>query len=138
MDQNELERRARRQLFRRVPDEWRGQILGAAGRALTDTSRATEHAARRSWWRELFWPCHQAWAGLAAVWAVILFLNVASREPVPVVGTPHTAPAREGLMALKERQRMLAELAGPPEPAEPPKPFAPGPRSELILRRAAV
>jgi hypothetical protein len=138
MKPDELERRLERQPFREIPAGWREEILGAAHAACPGTPSAARHGSRALWWRELLWPCPQAWAGLAAVWAVILFLNAASREPVRAVRTPRTTPGREALMAWKERERMLAELAGPPEPAEPPKPLAPRPRSDLAHGTAAA
>jgi len=141
MKPDEFERRLERQPLREIPAGWREEILGAAHAASPASPgfpRATHHGSRASWWRELLWPCPQAWAGLTAVWAVILFLNAVSREPVQVVTTPRRPPGRDVLRAWKERERMLAELASLPGPAEPPKPFAPRPRSEIAQGSAAV
>ena len=134
---DQFEKRLRRQPLREIPSAWREEILSAAERAAASrpSSPAPRHA---SWWRELFWPCPQAWAGLAAAWVLILALNAATREPVQVATAQSTPPAQEVLMALKERRRLLAELAGPPVQIEPQKPLAPGPRSELSHRTAAV
>jgi len=137
MKPDDFERKLERQPVRRVPAGWRAEILRTAETAASrDEAELVPH--QKAWWRELLWPCPQAWAGLAALWMVIWFLNVASREPGQGARTAGTPPAREALMALKERRRMLAELACPPEPAEPPKPFVPRPRSELSPVNVAV
>ena len=149
MNTDDFERRLQRESMRPIPREWRGEILDAARRACnsqlsTLRSKATAEDGSTlnpqptSWWREWLWPCPQAWAGLAAAWVLILALNAATREPVQVATARNTPPAREVLMALKERRRLLAELAGPPAQVEPQKPLAPRPRSELSHRTVAV
>ena len=149
MNTDDFEKRLQRQSMRSIPREWRGEILDAARRArghqlstlhseATGEDGSAIHPQPTSWWRELLWPCPQAWAGLAAAWVLILALNAATREPVQVATAQSTPPAREVLMALKERRRLLAELAGPPVQIKPQKPLAPGPRSELSHRTAAV
>jgi len=138
MKPDEFERRLERQPLREIPAGWREEILGTAHAACPGSRRAPHYRSRVPWWRELLWPCPQAWAGLTAVWAVTLFLNAVSREPVQVVTTPRRPPGRDVLRAWKERERMLAELASLPGPAEPPKPFAPRPRSEIAQGSAPV
>jgi hypothetical protein len=149
MNTDGFEKRLQRQTMRPVPREWRGEILDAARRAgghqlSTLRSKAnaedgsTINSQPTSWWRELLWPCPQAWAGLAAAWVLILAVNLATGEPVQVATAQGTPPAREVLMALKERRRLLAELAGPNVQVEPQKPLVPRPRSELSHRSAAV
>jgi hypothetical protein len=130
---DQFEKRLHRQAMREIPSTWREEILSVAEQAAASrhSSPVTRHS---SWWRELFWPCPQAWAGLAAAWVLILALNAATREPVQVATAQSTPPAREVLMALKERRRLLAELAGSPEQVEPQKPAAPRPRSQLSQR----
>src|SRR5881394_3386343 len=136
MNTGDFEKRLERQDMRPIPREWREEILNAARRA-GDPQPSTLNPQPTSWWRELLWPSPQAWAGLAVAWVLILGLNAATREPVQVVTAQSTAPAREVLMALKERRRLLAELAGSPTQVEPQKPLAPRPRSELSQRTVA-
>src|SRR6266498_4238015 len=124
METNEFERQLGRQSLRRVPSEWRAEILSAVEGVYPDSSCDTHHGSRAPWWRELLWPCPQAWAGLAAVWAVVLVLNLASREPAQVAKTSKAAPA--------------PELIGSPAVVEPPKPFEPRPRSEIPRPIATV
>ena len=81
-------------------------------------------------WRQLIWPSRRIWTGLAAVWVFILAANIAMRDSQPAMAK--TAPTAEVIMAWRQQERLLAELIGPNEPraAQPPKPFAPQPRSE--------
>jgi hypothetical protein len=134
MSTDDFEKRLRRQNMRPMPREWREEILDAARRACVH-ERANPDLRTTQWWRELLWPCPQAWACLAAVWVVVLLLNLDSREPVRVAKT--TIPAPEFFMALREHRRLLAELMGTPLPVEtqksfePRKPSEPRPRGEI-------
>ena len=130
MNTDEFEKRLQRQALRPIPREWRGEILGAAGRAGSHPHSIVTPQLT-SWWRGLLWPCPQAWAGLAAMWGVILLLNLASRDPVQVAKSSNTVPAQELLIALGEHRRLLAELIGTPAVIEPVKPFGPQPRSDI-------
>src|SRR5438128_12321321 len=134
MNTDDFEERLQRQSLRPIPREWRREILDAARRAgdpqlSTLRSKATAedgltiNPQRTSWWRELLWPCPQAWAGLAVVWVVILALNGATREPGQVARTQGPPTAREMLMALQERQRLVPQLVGPRGPSEPSSRF---------------
>ena len=87
----------------------------------------------RAGWQSSRW----AWAGLAAVWAVILVLNSAAREPNrPLVAGQDLPSASEMRLALKQKDLLIAELALSSEPAAKPKPAPPSPRSDR--RRATL
>jgi|SRR5437867_10738073 len=137
MNADDFEKRLQRRSMRPVPREWRGEILDAARRA-GDHQLSTINPQPTSRWRELLWPCPQAWAGLAAAWVLILALNAATRDPVQVAKTAKGAPAPELLIALREHRRLLAELIGTPTVFEPTKTLQPRPRSELSHRTVAV
>ncbi|PYM13959.1 MAG: hypothetical protein DME18_07795 [Verrucomicrobia bacterium] len=137
MRPEDFEKQLQRQPLRKIPAEWRGEILDAARRAHQPQPSAF-NPQPASGWRELLWPCPQAWAGLAAVWVLILALNSVTREPARAAQSPNTPRAPEVLIALKEHRRWLAELTGPSAPVEAPKPFVPRPRSELSHRTVAV
>ncbi|MDD5139413.1 MAG: hypothetical protein PHY43_04020 [Verrucomicrobiales bacterium] len=80
-------------------------------------------------WLELVWPCRRIWTGLAAVWLLILTINLAQHEPSPA-GKMTAAPA---MMSFREQQRWMNELfadRAPTVEAEPPKTFSPKPRTE--------
>jgi hypothetical protein len=84
-------------------------------------------AQLRTGWQTARW----AWAGLAAVWAVILVLNSAAREPNPPPVAGQDLPsASEMRLALKQKDLLIAELALSSEPAAKPKPAPPSPRSD--------
>lgn len=89
-------------------------------------------AAALKLWRELILPCPRAWAGLAAVWLVIFAINLSLRDKSETVAQKTPPPSPELIMALRQQERLLAELIGPRETpaAERPDPFLPRPRSE--------
>jgi anti-sigma factor RsiW len=83
----------------------------------------------RAGWRTSRW----AWTGLAAVWAVILLLNLAEREPEGPLAAGRSVPSvSEMRLALKQKSLLMAELPLTPEPALPNKPsiVRPSPHSE--------
>jgi hypothetical protein len=130
-----FEARLRRQPLRGVPTDWREEILAAAAanRGAEPGRELALLAAVRLWLRELLWPAPQAWAGLAAVWLVLLAVNLTTREPASANLARFAAPAtpvRREL--LSEQHQLFAELVGPPEPrpADRPKPPASQPRSQ--------
>jgi hypothetical protein len=129
MNSDDFENQLQRQPMRPIPSAWRDEILGAA-RHKCEPRHSTLKPQQVSWWRELLWPCPQAWAGLAAVWMLIFALKVVTLEPAQVVSARPALPVKELQMALQERRRMWVEFAGPTALVEPPKRFVPGPRSE--------
>ena len=84
--------------------------------------------------QELFRIPRVAWAGLAAVWLVILGLNVATHETVPATPSSPRAETKrspETLQALREQKRLFAELVGSLKEMDADVPrFVPRPRSE--------
>ncbi len=137
MSSDDFEKRLERQPMRQVPSEWRQDILSAARKA-----SAPHHAPRtphqsallvlRSQLAALLWPHPAAWAGLAAVWVIILGLNLTSHDAASRVAKRSSPPSPQVFMAFQEQQRLLSELIGPRETpvAERPKTALPQPRSE--------
>ena len=83
-------------------------------------------------WRELILPSHRIWTGLAAVWLLLLLINVSLRDPVSsVTGQPVHSPAV--MMSWQVQQRwmdeLLADRSAPPEADRPPN-APPRPRTE--------
>jgi len=127
----QFEERLRRQPLRKVPADWRAEIMSAAH---TAGSRPSAFTPRPSLLSTLFSPHPKAWAGLAAVWVVILSLQFASRDRTEVVARTTPPPSPEMLMALRQQKLLLlAELVEQPEPraADRPKALPPRPRSQL-------
>jgi len=137
MSTDDFEQRIQRQPLRQVPGQWREKILCAARQAAIP-----QHAPRsaapsllvtvRQQLSAFLWPHPAAWAGLAAVWLVILGLNVATRAGTPDIVRRTTPTSSQVFMAFDERARLLSEVIGqrPTSVTEQPKPVLPQPRSE--------
>ena len=149
MNFDAFEQCLQRQPSRTIPSEWRAEMLSAAKAASTAAHAPhlnPEHRrdARRfqhgrsllstfnSQLSTLLWPSPAAWAGLAAIWVVILVVNSTSGGGTKELARKITPPAPEAIAAWKEQERLLTELIGRPEApaADRPKPVAPRPRSE--------
>lgn len=142
MNADDFEQQLERQPLRALPPEWREQILGKA-RVESPSELSSLGSPAAQWWRELLWPCPQAWAGVVTVWLVIFGLRfVANSEsganPPLTVGPP--PPEWRALLA--EQRSLLAEL-NPAPPAPPdPKHIEPAdrPRTQLTwpLKQAVI
>ena len=142
MNPDEFEKRLQRQPLRQVPVECRKEVLSAARQASLPehAPRTTHHAPHspsllstlNSQLSTFLWPHPTAWAGLAAVWLVILGLNLATRETTPLMAKRASPVSPQIFMAFREQERLLAELLGPRQApvAEPRKAVLPRPRSE--------
>jgi len=144
-EMEQFEQRLRRQPVRKVPGEWRAEILSAARAAgAEEVSREFTFAATGDSWLSavrrqlsaLLWPHPKAWAGLAAVWVCILALNFCTQDkPVMLAQkAPLPPPSPEMVAELRQQQKMLAELIGAPEwqVADRQRLLAPRPRSERV------
>jgi hypothetical protein len=137
MNSDDFEKRLQQQHIREVPADWRSEILSAARQAsvpphASHTTRPSLVSALYQQLSTLLWPRPIAWAGLAAVWLVILGLNAAAPE-APSHTARRTAPlSPQAFVALQEQERLLAELIGPREVpvAKRPRPAVSRPRSE--------
>ena len=83
-------------------------------------------------WRELIWPCRQTWAGLAAVWVMLLALQLVSHDAAEGVARKTPPPSPEILMVLRQQRLLLAELVERPVPrtADRPRAAPARPRSQ--------
>ena len=129
-----------RQPLRQVPEEWREGILSAVRQAGRNQAAVV---VRCTSWRELLstlnsqlstllWPHPAAWAGLAAVWVVILGLHSARGDASRLTAKGVPPPSAQVFMAFQEQQRLLSELIAPRETpaADRSEPIRPRPRSE--------
>jgi len=131
----QFENRLSRQPLRKIPGEWRAEILGAAvaNRRQKAVRAFTGEAAIRTRLREIFWPAPAAWAALAAVWIFIFVLNFSIRDKTPMVAEKVLLPSPEVVAELRQQKLLFAELIGSSDvrEAEPPK-FSPRPRTERV------
>ena len=129
---SDLESQLKRQTIRQIPSHWRKQILAEAQQhAVADKPMAV------SLWRELLWPCPQVWAGFAAAWLLVLFLNV-SVEKLPAESMAAARPALENADGYSQRQSLLAEMLGDGRPSATVPAFVPRRRSEGLHETVAV
>ena len=128
----QFERRLSRQPLREIPGEWRSDILSAAKRASRPEPHATFLSTLNRQITAIFWPHPKAWAGLAAVWVLILAVNFSTRDTSPRMAEKSLPPSPEVIVELRKQQRMFAELVGPREEcvADRSKSFRPHPRTE--------
>ena len=134
---NEFEQRLRQVPLKASPPDWRAEILAAAQPVTPTVARDLPRRAVQPWWQTLFWPHPKAWGGLAAVWLIILGLQLSQRDDAPVRTEKSAPPSAETLVELRQQQRMLAELLGAHElpTADRPKTTSPQPhaqRSEIM------
>jgi hypothetical protein len=139
---DDFEQKLRCQPLRQVPTEWREEILTVANKVGT-ARRAVRgrlgEASLPNWFSTLnaqlstlLWPHPKAWAGLAAIWILILAVNFSMRDQSQVLAEKSSPPSPEVIVELRQQQRLLAELIGPRDTsdADRSKPLVPPPRSE--------
>ena len=84
-------------------------------------------------WQEVILPCNRAWAGLTALWLVLIGVHYALREPVAAGETHQEISSSLQLReALRDREQELAELFAPKEKQGnvTPDPVPSSPRSQ--------
>ncbi|MBE7503133.1 MAG: zf-HC2 domain-containing protein [Verrucomicrobiales bacterium] len=79
-----------------------------SARPPTLVARVADAAAPARHWRYWLWPSPRLYAGLAAVWTLILGVQLSTRDPGPAGG----AFTSESRTALIEQRHLLAELLG--------------------------
>jgi hypothetical protein len=106
----------------------------AAARNPSPVTRLSWFSTLNSQLSTILWPYPKAWAGLAAVWILILAVDFSARDKTPVMAEKSSPPSPEVIVELRQQQRMLAELIGPRDTrdADRSKSFVPQPRSERV------
>lgn len=138
---DDFEQQLARAPRRSAPADWRAEILSHANAASHRPAAKTLAPARVPasfllvfplWLREL----SPAWSALAALWIICLAVNhftgdALTESPASRFASGRLAP--EQLAAVRAQRQEMLQLAGlvEPEPAEPPRPRPPGPRSSL-------
>jgi anti-sigma factor RsiW len=111
------------------------RAIQAAGRP-EPARKLTMAMAFREWMKDVIWPRRTVWAGLAAVWMLILVGNLSLREHPQTVMAKSPRVSQEMVMAIKDRQSILAELLADhslPRDADRQKFFLPKPRTERVI-----
>jgi hypothetical protein len=136
-EMEQFERRLSRQPLRQIPAEWREEILREGRRAAAPEIGDADTASLPNWslvsrLSAILWPHPAAWAGLAAIWMLILAVDFSTRDQSPVVAEKSVPPSPEVMVELRQQRRMLAELIGPRDARDAyrVKSFVPQPRSE--------
>ena len=132
---DDFEQKLQCQPLRQVPGEWREEILAAAEVQLPGAPKRSEGGSTFiAQLSTILWPHPAAWAGLAAVWILILAVDFSMRDKSPVMAEKTATPSPEVIVELRRQQRLLAELIGPRDTrdADRSKPLVPQPRSERV------
>src|SRR5687767_7143159 len=87
---DDFEQRLQRQPLRPIPTAWRAEMLSRSRDVITHHASRIAHPSFLSTLNQqlstILWPCPQAWAGLAAVWLIIVTFNFATADkPTTVV-----------------------------------------------------
>ena len=138
MQGDDFEERLRRQPLRQLPGEWRNDILSAAnaavgrGHARQAVSAPASIPTLKAHLVGLLWPSPIAWAGLVAIWLLLITVNHNAKDTSKTMASAGQEAASGMIMAWKEQQRLLTELIQPAKTAgiQPPKQSPPSPRSE--------
>jgi hypothetical protein len=112
-------------------DAIRHKVVGqASSLSQNKKSETGKMPVLRLLWRELIFPSRRIWAGLAAVWLLLLVVNLSQRDHSQVAMAKASTPA-ETVASFQQQQELLAQLIGPNEPvvAEPQKKYVPRPSS---------
>ena len=131
---NWAENFARLQPGQAVQTRWARAVLAAGGPE--PVRRLTPLMAFRDWWQEVIWPCRRIWAGLAAVWVMILAGNFSLQDHSPSLAAKSPPPSQEMLMSFKDQQKILADLLTDrdvPREVERREFLAPKPRTESVM-----
>lgn len=117
MEFDDFEQKLQHQTIREVPHSWRREILAAA-----HSARAPHLAVDRrhaGWFSSfprglsaLLWPSPKAWCGLAALWVLIVAFHFATPNSSPVLAENPVAMSPQRQMALRDQEKLLAELIG--------------------------
>ncbi len=136
---DQFEKRLQRQPPRELPAAWRSEILAAANAVNAHPPRV--EVRRTSWWRELLWPCPQAWAGLGAAWLLIVGCYFGLRETDPAIVRPGaTQASRQMRELLKQQEQLFVELTGSADQpdVDRPRSLHPTPHSSRRAEACAV
>jgi hypothetical protein len=134
MNKDDFEKQLERQSLRQPPAAWREAILATARANIRPASSATESDLLVGW-RAFLARIPLAWGAVAAVWAVIIGVNLLMAGPSVAVMAGSANSTSQEKLTLWSLQRaemsLLADhLIEPPAPAPRPPAVTPAPRSD--------
>jgi hypothetical protein len=137
---DDFEQRLQQLPGRRIPPGWREDILrrvaGAAEHRAPAANLPPATLAVRL--ASVFWPCPQAWAGLAAVWILLLVVDFSLHDAPPQIAQRAAKASPEFIFALEQQKRLRAELVGSLASPEADRPKSTRPRSERCPAQVVV
>ena len=86
------------------------------------------------WWRQWLWPSPLAWMGLAAIWVLLLIVQLtppARQRRIALAPPPAALPVEQERSILEQRRELARLLDLPVQPAPVRGPAPAGPRSDL-------
>jgi hypothetical protein len=110
MKTDDFEQKLGRQPLRRIPDDWRVEILAAA---TASTPRPKPRDRESIGWAWLFQRFPVPWGAFAALWIAILAINaVLLRGDIPAMASTPAAPASRVMDSWKLHALALQEMTG--------------------------
>jgi hypothetical protein len=127
----ERHRNAEAQLEKIRAEDLAAYVLGWPAQPVSERC-ATSRLARgiAEFWQESLRPWRKAWLGMAALWLIILAVNLAGKEPHRNSFASAPSPSPEVRTALREQKELMVQLLEPSGPVILSRPKTPGPRSE--------
>lgn len=137
---DEFEQLLRRQQPRRIPSEWRAEILAAAEEAqrhgTTTQPARPDRVARIPSWRLALARLPLAWAALGTLWIVMLSVNVMLPRPIVTVSVEALPMGRLDLFAAMDLQRVGTGPTAAPSAVSPEGVPAPETRRQPVRSRS--
>ena len=126
---SEFEKRLEQQPMRKVPADWRAEILRNAQAAGSLNSSPVTRQSLLVPLRQLVLSIRWHLAGISAAWLLIAVLNMDRPSPVMVtIAKANRSSSQELVKALQENRRQIVELV---EPQNEEPVFTPPRRSQI-------
>ena len=137
MNLDGFEQRLQRQEMRRVPTEWRREIVAAKPFRGSAESPSRDFGTTRptNWLRDLLWPSPYAWGAVAATWLVIVGLRLTT--PAAVDGDRRAATAPPPAPSIIEEMPLMIGRTAAAEAPPITKPTAPNRSQQPSARQTA-